>query len=80
MDREVKFPSKLRPDSKITILPGTMDKDLNALNTRNVRKPETLPISVIMVTYAKATTIKSSQFHGSRRYVNLFKINPRAIT
>ena len=30
--------------------PGTIDNDLNARNTRNVLRPETFPISVIIVT------------------------------
>ena len=27
-------------------LPGTIDNDLNARSTRNVRRPETFPISI----------------------------------
>lgn len=58
------------------ILPGIIDTVFRALSTRNVRKPAKFPTSMPMVAYPDVMTMKSSQFHGFRKYVYLFSINP----
>ena len=35
-------------------------------------------LRIDLFTYARVMTIKSNQFHGSRKNVNFFRINPRA--
>lgn len=52
-----------------------------ALKTLKVRRALKLPNCLMnMVKYAKAITTKSNQFQGSRRYVNLVVMKPRAVT
>lgn len=59
-------------------LPGSMDIVLSARSTRNVRSPARLPTSMPIVAYPLEMTTKSSQFHGFRRYVYLFRMKPLA--
>lgn len=66
-------------NSKIFI-PGIIATVFKALRTLKVRKEVKLPRSLTpIVTYAKTITVKSSQFHGSLRYVNGSNMKPLAV-
>lgn len=62
-------------------IPGIIATVFKARSTLNVRKALKFPRSFMpMVRYANIITQKSSQFHGSLRYVNGSSMKPLAVT
>ena len=63
----------------IDFIAGKAVKLLKGLKSRNTLITDTLAIDGMIERRLVRTTMKSSQFHASLRYVPLSKMNPKAI-